>query len=635
MRISLIVVLLLPLNTSIRAASAVEARVAVAKPSSLTPQLQKRQGALAPTSWSKATVPERFRDWYIFRDGGRVRETVRAAYVKLLAGFDRLIPPNRKWKKIHKTWLYKPDLRQHYVLPRVLRIPVIIQDGPIRYKNEFNAYIQKTDKELGLDSVAKKQVPSLEEKEGDGASEQTEARSSTRLGMEPGRRSARNRRRTRLARETSFSHFERPWEDAAAPIGTTVPEIHPEEAVVPEETELPQSTTPNERESDVDKSDVEGVNYKAPLVDELVSNLGAKVNRYEELRKFEAEQLRKAAYRYFGHPEHPASIWKGEVQEGHGLPPIRTKPQQSQEATPDPSPRGVIENWTGGADASDQETPISISPTHAHMPEVEMPHPSYYHVGRPVSSPGSPRTPQVETTVQRPSANLSPVRTPKASSGTSTPGSFRFPPDYVDLVHKVRQLGMGHLQRTPLDEPLAPLQRFDPDESREHMDWDIRRSPFEATHTVPEPTHFREPRSADHEDDTATVHQPQMPFSQAQAHIGDSGHSEYAPGSGRQGVAAFGENQPSTGRDIDLLSTPRGKQGIYFTQPSFSTSLETGESVPDGDDDVLTSLEEPVRKRKRPGAIDIYTPFRFPSGNTDPENVDTPGFKSSTFTRKD
>ncbi|SPO23550.1 uncharacterized protein UTRI_02229 [Ustilago trichophora] len=512
------------------------------------PRLYKRQGVSIAKGLFEAEVPERFKSWSIFKDGNNFREKFRNRYIGFLRRLDKIRQPYPYAKDIKKQWIYKPDLRKQYVLPRVLRIPKIIQEGPIPHHEEFAAFIKSVDEDSRLKEAAIEYVPGLEE----------QTRSDTaQLGPQPAAKSglgrpssfnepsphtipprfSRSRRRTlrkaSLVRERggSFNQLK------SHPPGTPTREILSDGTLQNVQVGQSRAMSPvNEAETPRTPppvaSDADQLEDRTHPMTRLSAGLIGMTERFNTLRRFQDEQITKAAMRYVGHPQYRAPEQQAEqhqvAEPGAGLAPIRLRPANSLENSPIQTPRGVNDPTGTDADESNPNTPVERVRWFSNYPDhIDEPFVGRLSPPRRVPlAPDLPETPQPHT----PEGSLSPLRSSShltrqgsvSSVDDVTPVGFRLPADYAELLHKAHlQSEKKTLQSdAQINAPLPPVSQasqIEPSlDERLYVGWAPGRPSDEGIRRMQE---FAEMEGAGHV--IYTHESPQvehMPLSSARVH---------------------------------------------------------------------------------------------------------------------
>lgn len=619
------------------------------------------------TSWAKAEVPDRFKNWKIFQDGNRVREGIRKGYIGVLRQVDKVREPYPEWKHVKKKWFYEPDLRKQYVLPRVLRLPAIMQETPIPHLKPFVKAVQGADDELGLKAVARTHVPAISSEFGkDGAKTPTkpdEPAPPTKQIDPP--RSQRYQRRPRYSRKPSFNDFRpRHQNRYPTPPKTPVPEIDSDDGLqngAPDSSRAIPSI--NEAASRA-KSPLHSADQQAKPaepVDSLHSVLVEMSDKFERIKKFKDEQIKKAAYRYVGHPENPmtpaVNANQDVLAEGAGLAPIRIKKEASHELSPDPTPRRVDDPTAMDADVSNPHTPNA--PIY-HFSEAFTPDTPYGHT--------SPlRSPHLDTS--DPSPILSPVGTWTPKSGLLTPGSqrdsqvhtpnsFRLPAEYVDILHEVRmRQDLQHLHRNTQVPFMAQEHRIEPAPRQSiGVGWEAGRPSEESIRRVQEMAKLNDADYAIYSDEPAPERSGRIQFAKVHPSDDEDIHDSQASSGQIKApdttLVANADGQ-STRRDKNLMSTAQGKQKPIFDLSSFTASAprsriesnprpatidssEVRRAQDRNNADIthaneLSPFDTPPRKRKRPVRLDEsdQTNFNFPAPKPEFPSPRLKGFKPS------
>ncbi|GAC92546.1 predicted RNA-binding protein [Pseudozyma hubeiensis SY62] len=407
-------------------------------------------------------VPDRLKSLGVFQDGNRVREGIRSAYTKVLRQVDKVKEPYSFSEGIQKEWIYQPDLRKHYFVPRVLRLPALLQQGPIPHEQAFTAFLKSTDEEFGLKDVAVTHVPELSDfKPAENVpvkvTDTPEAADPRSDESGPSNSRYRRRRSRKAYRTQNFNNFE------AGPHTPTTLRAMPDNEIESDRTWPIRGPVPPETEPDLGESSKQMRPQQAASrgevrfgrripADRLSNTLVAMDERFKVMRKFQQTQIEKASMRYVGHPQYrPPLQQKGqEVAAGAppGLAPIRTKPVASQKVSPDPTPRDAVDPAGTEADASNPATPNydfgdSFTPNG----------PYFKHDPRDASESNTPLGDP--SPIVSPDGGMTPSS--RASTTPNTPEKFRLPVDYDQLLHQAR---MRHGQ-VPAYRPVSkPLDVF-------------------------------------------------------------------------------------------------------------------------------------------------------------------------------
>ncbi|SPO22221.1 uncharacterized protein UTRI_02229_B [Ustilago trichophora] len=589
------------------------------------PRLYKRQGVSRAKGLFEAEVPERFKTWNIFKDGNSLREKFRTRYIGFLRRIDKIRQPYSYAKDIKKQWIYKPDLRKQYVLPRVLRIPIITQQGPVPYEEEFAAFIKSVDEDSKLKEAAIEHVPSLEEQTGSEAAQlgpQTTVKAGSGRSSSfkepsqhtsPPRLTSSRRRPHRKAivreRARSFNQL------VPSPPGTPHREIlsddptqsgQPGQSMSPvNEAETPSAPPPGSS----DKEQLEGRNN--PMT-RLSSALIGMTERFKKLKTFQDEQIKKAAMRYVGHPEYRAPEQQAEKQAvaepGAGLARIRIKTAKSEEISPDPTPRGANDPTGTDADESNPITPsdrvkwFSDYPDFTNEPFVG----GKYPPGRIPLGSGRPETPQPRT----PAGYLSPLRssshlTPQGSVSSIdgiTPGGFQLPADYAELLHAARlQRERKSLQSSAqINAPLPPVSHVRQIET--HLDerlnpgWGEGRPSDEGIRRMQELAALNDAGHVIYTDDLPQGEH--MPLSPAKIHPlgGPDENSKTSPEVKPQDLSPIDSARLAGRRDTDLLSASRRFTSPTRFRPDMNQKSLANEIEIGREEELQAEPESPGRK---------------------------------------
>lgn len=512
-------------------------------------------------------------------------------YTGALSRLDKIKEPYPEFEHIKKKYIYEPDLRKHYVLPRVLRIPVVQQETAIPHLRPFVATVKNADEELGLHSVARSQLPVLSKHlESDSTKSSEEVAASVRPDSqyvdnpaEPA--STRRRRRPYYSRKSSFNHFRSTPDHDATQTRTPVPEIQPAEG--PSEhaqTGMPGSFSSTESIRQGTRTPVEATEtgQDTPERDPTLNRWGTEItrlqDRYEKIRMFQSDQIKKASGRYLGHPEHPLTAQKASpgAAQAVGLASIRAD-AASQELSADQTPRGAVDPTGMDADVSN---PLTPPPPRRRPPTAVPASVSLDRLGS-----HSPETPEIVTPEGEPSPILSPHKplTPKtapltpqteASTGSSTPEGSGLPAHYADLLHSVRQRQKFDRQTSrPPTASVVQQQKADPETgARVSTGWDDGRPSNEGIRKVKEVAEINDADYAVYEDQDASLPRVQSAFS-FKAH----------PSS---------ESMSSNGASKDLAPPLVGKQAPRRDTGLFYISEETHR--PHSSDTSFELMQQPV-----------------------------------------
>lgn len=425
--------------------------------------LQKRvDEETVASAWSKAQVPERLRNWKIFQDGGGFRETIRKGYIGFLRKLDKLHEPYPEFRHIKKEWIYEKDLRQHYVLPRVLRIPAITQETAIPNLKPFVAALKDADSELKLNTEARERVPTLsehlDEKEAEATAADSDAPPSNRnnAGTDTSQdisgspqRGSRRRRPRRFNRKNSFQQFrpaepvpEQPPLSQASSLQRS--EILSESSSARASLDHPErAATPVQDETNADQEADKHPSAMRGFRDSIMKFQ----DRFERIKKFRDDQFGKASLHYQAPTQAfaPHSVLSPEEI---GLSPVRLPTIRSGDSSLEPTPR-VDDGKGNEADVSN-----SVSPALRNSDPFG--HSTGLHRSGSVESQWNGKT--------DPSPPLSPYHssTPRygGRTGTQTPGEPGLPYNYAEILHAAR-VRHGFVQRTqnPADASKQSLWR--------------------------------------------------------------------------------------------------------------------------------------------------------------------------------
>ncbi len=339
--------------------------------------LQKRvDEETVASAWSKAQVPERLRNWKIFQDGGGFRETIRKGYIGFLRKLDKLHEPYPEFRHIKKEWIYEKDLRQHYVLPRVLRIPAITQETAIPNLKPFVAALKDADSELKLNTEARERVPTLsehlDEKEAEATAADSDAPPSNRnnAGTDTSQdisgspqRGSRRRRPRRFNRKNSFQQFrpaepvpEQPPLSQASSLQRS--EILSESSSARASLDHPErAATPVQDETNADQEADKHPSAMRGFRDSIMKFQ----DRFERIKKFRDDQIGKASLHYQAPTQAfaPHSVLSPEEI---GLSPVRLPTIRSGDSSLEPTPR-VDDGKGNEADVSNSVSPAFATVT--------------------------------------------------------------------------------------------------------------------------------------------------------------------------------------------------------------------------------------------------------------------------------
>lgn len=622
-------------------------------------QLRKRQDLQAAAHWSKVGVSEPLKNWKIFQDGNRVREGMRKGYVGLLRQLDKVREPYPEYKHIKKKWIYEPDLRKQYAVPRVLRVPAVLQETAIPHLQPFVAAVKNADAELGLNSEARSHVPLLSEHFDTGSARSAaQAAPESRSGMSPTdeispQRSTRRRRKPTYSRNASFNRFRTASHHNPTPPRTPVPEIEEDIHSSREQADLSSGMPAiNEARRGTGTPLISSDNGKQgrtqnPALDRWNSEIIRFQERFEQIKKFQAEQIKKASLRYSGHSENPTTGQSNArtLKEGAGLVPARIATATSPDLSADLTPRKGDDPTGMDADVSSPNTPTN------HIPVTVLP-------GEPLHRWGSLPTPDISTPEGDPSPLLSPFKplTPntQSSTGASTPAPEKvgLPAHYADLLSAARQRqGIHHLASQP---PVASTARGQKPvagtSTRVSMGWDDGRPSSEGIKKVQELAQINDADYAIYSSDDvprgqhSLMRSPKVhPFSQEEGRntIASSGKAEEVTPRRDSALLTTTSSRPPVSRDRKL--TESFEPGLEARRPpmprefSFSKNFPTDQSFVKGPDSPTTHSDgesvsdAPVKKRKRPmrlaGASTRFFGFSPPQGELATPHLK--GFKPS------
>ncbi|GAK63882.1 uncharacterized protein PAN0_003d2091 [Moesziomyces antarcticus] len=414
------------------------------------------------SAWSKAQVPERLRNWKIFQDGGGFRETIRKGYIGFLRKLDKLHEPYPEFRHIKKEWIYEKDLRQHYVLPRVLRIPAITQETAIPNLKPFVAALKDADSELKLNTEARERVPNLsehlDEKEAEATAAESDAQPSNKknAGTDTSQdisgspqRGSRRRKPRRFNRLNSFQQF-RPAEPSAEqpPLSQASSlqrsEIQSEASSARGSVDQPErAATPVQEEANADREADKQPSAMRRFRDSIMKFQ----DRFERIKKFRDDQIGKASLHYQAPTQAfaPHSVLSPEEI---GLNPVRLPTIRSGDSS--------LENTPRVDDGKGNEADVSNSVSPALRNNDPFGQSSGLHRSGSVESQWNGKT--------DPSPPLSPYQssTPRygGRTGTQTPGEPGLPYDYAEILHAAR-VRHGFVQRmhNPADASKQSLWR--------------------------------------------------------------------------------------------------------------------------------------------------------------------------------
>ncbi|SJX62123.1 uncharacterized protein SRS1_12972 [Sporisorium reilianum f. sp. reilianum] len=644
-------------------------------------RLQKRDVLGATTRrLLDAEVPDRFKKWSIFQDGNGVRERVRKGYAGMLSVVDRLHSPYPFSKGIEKKWIYMPDLRKHYVLPRVLRVPVILQDGPLRHTKPFKTFVKGANKDFGLEDTARKHIPDLDEEEKEAVKPTVRPPTASAkevpafYGQRGQRKSFSRRRRTHFPlRKSNFEHFRSAKDDGDSSPSTPLTDI-----------DIRRGTPPNHQGSGPSRldpsSDIAGQGQaaeegpseastetgKPPSPHKLDNALIGMTDRFSAFINFKDKQLRKASIRYVGHPEYKAPVQQPQQEEppikepGAGLAPIRTKPSASQQVTPDDTPRKADDPTDADADVSNPISPYAFFGE------------SYQYNNIPVRPGSHEGIPGITTPVDVPSMRLS---TPGdmspgyLSSGRFSSGQFssdrfnsrrRTPPDaepstgfrlpanYAELLHnRQKRLGLDQLGTSVSNPSLAHIWSVPSSPSRGvTVGWDEGRPSPEGLRELQE---IADLYKADY---AIYSHDARNPFHKAYG-LGDRDQAAGStPSSSKrkfptadaedQALQSFRNSASDLSDHHAQLDVPMADADPFSSSHAEPADVEmkdasppnSNPSSPDRSPDTTQLGDEgPAKKRGRPPSLvkplERMASFFFPTPKQSPNTPGMDGFKHS------
>ncbi|KAJ1029266.1 hypothetical protein NDA13_002521 [Ustilago tritici] len=628
------------------------------------PQLIRRQELQAATSWAKAEVPDRFKNWKIFQDGSRVREGIRKGYVGVLRQVDKMRQPYPEWKYIKKKWIYEPDLRKQYVLPRVLRIPAILQETPVPNLKQFVTAVKSSEPDSGLKALARAHVPGLPQELGkDGTKTPVKVKTDASSSKEENpRRATRERRRPQYTHKKSFHGLKTSQPNRRPPPPRTpVPEIESDQGMPSgQASPLRDGVSVIEAASRAEPliETAEQKSQKEPPNADVKSFLIESNDKYQRIMKFKGEQIRRAASRYIGHPELASTAStnakQGVVAEGAGLSPLRLKKEGSQEISPDPTPRQFDDLTTMDADVSNPPTPQA--PTSSF--------PSSHFPDTPYTPAGSFRSPYV--VAPDPLPFVLPVESwtpniPKTAGNmeSNTPGSFRLPAEYTDILHRTRF--RMNVQRLPNDlhvstDPIG--QQIDPAKSASvSAGWEGGRPTNEGIRKVQEIAELNDANYAIYNQDPALGQTGKAQFVRGKSakirpSSSDDQNDLQTPTTQSQDALNAKKDWETGPRGKTLFTVTQARQRPIFDMSSFTESprLSDVHSQPPAsirgsiaaqrsNDGVVQagnnralepkSPEAPPRKRKRLDRLDEadQNTFNFPPPKPDLASPKLKGFK--------
>ncbi|SNX82824.1 uncharacterized protein MEPE_01530 [Melanopsichium pennsylvanicum] len=652
------------------------------------PRLHKRQGALAAKSILDAQVPDRLKDWDIFKDGNGIREGFRKGYTAMLRQLDKVREPYSFSRATRKVWIYKPDLRKQYIIPRVLRVPAILQDGPVPYDQEFAAHIKSSDEEFKTKEAAREHVTL----KGDSEAEATKSAAKEAEKVKP-RKSTRGKKRM-YKKGLSFNQFL-----PSSPRDSTAPSspAHPIESDFDEPTvhsSRSQTLSPTKEEQTVGEhnplhSDVGQAQEQSVPVARLTSKLVEMKDRFDTLQQFQRSQLKKAAMRYPGHPDYfppeqqsaagyrddlaleqqSAEFDRNLEAERARLPRIRVRKSASQDVHADPQPRRAHDPADDEADVSNPITP-NYDYEGSHFGDTWSPHKGSHHRFRsfdnpefqtPGNSPSPVVSPYEKTGIK--SVSTSAANTPRSfrmnpDTGNSPPGRFRLPANYADLLHNTRvQMGIPRVHHSILTPSFAHASMTPEDTS-------IFQPPVFYASSGAEESSAR-PQNIGWEDDIPSVEGIQKMQEAAKLNNVDYAiYPESTPyateGSALQpvhwedeqdgllpldmepdGASSGGSRQAFGGGDTDLDLPAKTWQQTVAAGDSLPRSLPYNEvEEHETSSDIISSPPEaPAKKRFRPLALNKLIPnnpnFLFQASQNDLATPHLEGFKPSLQINED
>lgn len=108
---------------------------------------------------ARAEVPRQLKSWRMFQDGSEFREGIRRSNIAFVRFLDKIRQPSHEYRYMRKKWRYEPDLRRHYLFPRILRVPVITQQSELPYDKEVENFTKGNDDEFGHRSLVLAHLP--------------------------------------------------------------------------------------------------------------------------------------------------------------------------------------------------------------------------------------------------------------------------------------------------------------------------------------------------------------------------------------------------------------------------------------------------------------------------------------------
>ncbi|KAJ9477890.1 putative RNA-binding protein [Pseudozyma hubeiensis] len=627
-------------------------------------QLTRRSHTQTARRLLDTEVPDRLKSLAIFQDGNRVREGIRNAYTTVLRQVDKVREPYPFSEGIQKEWIYQPDLRKHYFVPRVLRMPAILQQGPIPHEQAFTAFLKSTDEEFGLKDVAVTHVPELSDfKPAENVpvkvTEKPEAADPRFDENGPSTSRYRRRRSRKAYRTQKFNNFEtgpdipttsrampdnevesdRSWSDR----GPAAPKTGPNLGESSEQLKPQQAASGDE------------VRFRRRIpVDRLSNTLVAMDEKFKVMRKFQQTQIEKASMRYVGHPQYRPPLPKKGLEvtadAPPGLAPIHTKPLASQEVSPDPTPRDAVDPTGTEADASNPATP-NYNFGDSFTPKG----PYFKHAPR--------GTPESITPLGDPSPIVSPNggMTPPSRSSTTpnTPETFRLPVDYDQLLHKARmRLGQVSVY-SPISKPLDVFSETVPAHANDKADSGWSRGPTsgEALREFKDLAKWHGVDHAIYQHDSSPRRIRTVPLRSDKVHAydDDTQAQDTTSPSGKRKSPFYSGIIKSPQRGSHALAYQQVDQNLEtvkaapsaLSQPQISNVEMKGTSSTDNEPvqqetDLSNALppEAPAKKRRQP-ILGLVKPmmrvpsFGFPVSRADPTSPYLKGFKPSLRTEVD
>lgn len=612
-------------------------------------------------------VPDRLKSLGIFQDGNRVREGIRNAYTTVVRQVDKVREPYPFSEGIQKEWIYQPDLRKHYFVPRILRLPAILQQGPIPHEQAFTAFLKSTDEEFGLKDVAVTHVPELSDfKPAENVpvkvTDKPEAADPRSDESGPSNSRYRRRRSRKTYLQQSFNNFE------AGPDTPTILRPMPDNEIESDHSWRPPNrgpaapkAEPNLGESSEQlKPQQAGSGHEVRFrrrisVDRLSNTLVAMDEKFRAMRRFQQMQIEKASMRYVGHPHYrPPLQQKGqEVAAGAppGLAPIRTKPLSSQKVSPDPTPRDAVDPAGTEADASNPATPNydfgdSFTPKSPYLKHDPC---GTSESNTPLSDP-SP--------IVSPDGGMTPPS--RASTTPNTPETFRLPVDYDQLLHKARmRSGQVFPAYSPISKPLDVFAETFPADANDKADSGWSRGPTsgEALREFKDLAKWHGVDHAIYQHDSSPerIRNARLRSDKVHAYDDDTQTQDTTSPSAKRKSPLYAEiiKSPQRGShapayqqvDQNLETTEAAQSAL--TQPQMNnvemkgtSSTDNGPVQQEADLPEVWPPKAPAKKRRQP-ILGLVKPmmrvpsFGFPVSRADPTSPYLKGFKPSLRTEVD